>query len=183
MDSYTIYMKYDILITGENMEYLQLFDENGNPLEENIARVDKKRTPVGKYIKTVIVYIQNSKGELLIQKTSPQKGSDWATTGGHIPFGVSSIDTMHNEILEELGFDIPKEQLQLIQTEKVESYAIQDDYYLKMDIDIDSLTLQKEEVDYVKWMTVEEIQQLISEQNFRLGNIPFFQYLLEQKII
>ena len=165
------------------MEYLQLFDANGNPLEESIARIDKAKTPVGKYIKTVIVFIQNSKGEFLIQKTSPQKGSEWATTGGHIPFGISSIDTMHNEILEELGLDVPQEQLKFIQTEKDESYAMQDNYYLRIDVDIASLTLQKEEVEYVRWMTIEEIQTLIAKQDFRPGNIPFFQYLLEQKII
>lgn len=163
------------------MEYLQVFDSDGNALDERIARDLKKSLPNGKYYKTVIIYIQNSKGELLIQKTSKQKDSEWATTGGHIPFGVSSLDTMHNELLEELGIDIPKETLELVRMEKNIKYTcdLQDDYFIQLDIDIDTLTLQKEEVEFVKWMTVSEIENLIAEDNFRKGNIPFFQYLVE----
>ena len=166
---------------GDVMEYLQVFDKEGNAFNENVARNEKMNLPNGKYFKTVIVYIQNSKGEILIQKTSKEKGSKWATTGGHIPFGVSSLDTMHNEILEELGIDIEKEKLECIHTEGPIKYpcALQDDYFLQMDIDIDKLTLQKEEVEFVKWMTVSEIEKLIQENNFREGNIPFFEYLVK----
>ena len=163
------------------MEYLQVFDKEGNALNESVARNKKMSLPNGKYFKTVIVYIQNSKGEILIQKTSKQKNSVWATTGGHVQSGVSSLDTMHNEILEELGIDIEMEKLELIRTEGPIKYpcALQDDYFLQMDIDIDELTLQKEEVEFVKWMTVSEIEQLIAKNNFREGNIPFFEYLVK----
>lgn len=128
------------------------------------------------------MYIENSKGEFLIQKTSNRKGNEWATTGGHVPFGISSLDTMHNEILEELGFDIPKEKLQFMRTEidNLFPFAMQDNYFAKIDIDIESLHLQKEEVEFVKWMTKEEIEELIKESNFRKGNIAFFEYLVKQ---
>ena len=109
---------------GDVMEYLQVFDQKGNALNESVVRNKKMNLPNGKYFKTVIVYIQNSKGEILIQKTSKQKGSEWATTGGHVPFGVSSLDTMHNEILEELGIDIEKEKLEYIWTEKDSDYKM-----------------------------------------------------------
>ena len=169
---------YVIIMIGDVMEYLQVFDQKGNALNESVVRNKKMNLPNGKYFKTVIVYIQNSKGEILIQKTSKQKGSEWATTGGHVPFGVSSLDTMHNEILEELGIDIEKEKLEYIWTEK-DSDALQDDYFLQMDIDIDKLSLQKEEVEFVKWITVSEIEKMIQENNFREGNIPFFEYLIK----
>ena len=166
---------------GDIMEYLQVFDQEGNALNESIARNEKFSLPNGKYFKGVIIYIQNSKGEILIQKTSKQKGSEWATTGGHVPFGVSSLDTMHNEILEELGINIEIEKLEYICTEGSNKYpcALQDDYFLQMDIDINQLTLQKEEVEFVKWMTVSEIEELIATNNFREGNIPFFEHLVK----
>lgn len=163
---------------GDVMEYLQIFDKEGNALDESVARNEKMNLPNGKYFKTVIVFIQNSEGEILIQKTSKRKGSEWATTGGHVPFGVSSLDTMHNEILEELGIDVKREKLEYIYTEK-DPDALQDDYFLQMDIDIDQLTLQKEEVEFVRWMTVSEIEELIAKNNFREGNIPFFEYLVK----
>lgn len=166
------------------MEYLQVFDYKGNALNERVARSSKIQLPLGKYFKTVIVYIQNSKGELLIQKTSKQKGNDWAVTGGHVPYGMTSLDTIHNEILEELGIDIPKEKLEFISTENEQnSCHLQDNYFLQMDFDLDTLTLQKEEVEFVTWMTVSEIQEHIKTNQFRKGNIPFFQYLMKQKRI
>lgn len=156
-----------------------------NPVDGKIERAKKRETPQGFYIKTVVVYIQNSKGKLLIQKTSKQKSSEWATTGGHVSDGFSSLDTVHNEILEELGVDIPKSKIEFIQTEysPLFPFALQDDYLLKTDLDIDTLHLQKEEVEFVKWMTIEEIQKLIKENNFRIGNIPFFKYLIRNKQI
>ena len=61
------------MVEVNDMEYLQIFDQNGNPVNAKIARKRKKETPNGFYIKTVIVYIENSKGEFLIQKHQIEK--------------------------------------------------------------------------------------------------------------
>ena len=52
--------------------------------------------------------------------------------------------------------------------------AFQDSYYVKKDIDINTLKIQAEEVDSVEWMTIEKINSLIEMGIFRKGNInPF----------
>ena len=50
----------------------------------------------------VIVFIENSEGKFLIQKTSKEKGSVWATTGGLVSSGYTSDETIVKEIEEEL---------------------------------------------------------------------------------
>lgn len=160
------------------MEYLNLYDENKNLTEKTILRGDKPED--GYYVGIVIIFIENSKGQFLIQKTSKEKGSIWATTGGLVKSGASPDITIIEEMKEELGIDIDIEDLKHITTDK-RKHAFQDVYYLKKDIDINDLTLQKEEVEYVKWLSIDEISNLIDNNEFREGNIKPFKYLIDNK--
>lgn len=155
-------------------EYLNLYDRKGNLLEGYAIRGQKSKDLRG----VVIVFIENSKGELLIQKTSPSRGSIYATTGGHVDYGSNFDDTIIREIKEELGLTISKEEIKelthyILEEEKYFLKA----YYLKKDIDINDIIIQKDEVEFVKWLSKEEIDKLIDENKFRNGNIPGYKYL------
>lgn len=162
------------------MEYLDLYDENGILTGETVLRSKDMKPEIGKYIKVVVVFIQNSEGKFLIQKTSKQKGSQWATTGGLVSSGYTSDETIVKEIEEELGLIIDFNELKHFYNEKRE-YAFQDAYYLKKDIEIRNLILQPEEVEFVKWLSSDEIKELINNNEFRKGNINPFYYLIEKK--
>lgn len=159
------------------MEYLDLYDKNGNLTGERVLRCKDMKPETGKYIKVVIVFIQNNEGKFLIQKTSKQKGSVWATTGGLVSSGYTSDETIVKEIEEELGLTIDFNELKHFYTEKRE-HAFQDAYYLKKDIDINDIKLQEEEVEFVKWLSIDEIKKLINNNELRKGNINPFEYLL-----
>lgn len=159
------------------MEYLDLYDENRKPIGKKIIRGEK---PIeGTYINIVIVFIENNEGKFLIQKTSKEKGSVFATTGGLVSSGYTPDDTITKEIKEELGLDTNIEELTLFYTSK-RRYSFQDAYYLKKDIDIKDVILQKEEVEYVKWLSIDEINKLIENNEFREGNIESFKYLINE---
>ena len=162
------------------MEYLNLYDEFRNPIGEKILRSKNMKKEKGKYINIVIVFIENNEGKFLIQKTSKEKGSVFATTGGLVKSGFTPNQTIIEEIKEELGLKIDITELELIYTEKRE-FAFQDTYYLKKNIDINDLTLQESEVEYVKWLSIDEIKGLIKENKFREGNINSFLNLLKNK--
>jgi len=51
-------------------------------------------------------------------------------------------------------------------------------YYLKKNIDINNIKVQKEEVDHVKYMSVEEINQLIEEKQILESHGIMFQKLM-----
>lgn len=159
------------------MEYLGLYDSNGNYTGERIERSKKKDVPEGKFFRIVIIFIQNSNQEFLIQKVSKEKGNEYATTGGHVQDGISSIETAKQEVLEELGVVLNNTDIVLFETEQ-RSLAFQDCYYVKKDIDSTTLKIQAEEVESVEWMTIEKINSFIQKGIFRKGNIGPFNDLI-----
>lgn len=159
------------------MEYLDLYDENKNLTGEKIIRDNgKPNVPDGRYINIVIIFIQNFKGQFLMQMTSKEKNNEWATTGGHVKSGQTSEEAIILEVYEELGLDISKEKIKLIDS-SIFGIAFMDVYYMKKDIDIKELKLQKEEVSSVSWLSIEQINQLIHSGNLRKGNIMGFEKL------
>ena len=158
------------------MEYRDLYDKERNLTGKVIKKDDL--VPSGYYYITVMVFIENLKGEILLQKRSKEKGGAWATTGGHPKSGQSSLEGMQAEIKEELGITIRQDELKLFKTIKTDDDFV-DIYYLKSNIDIKDITVQPEEVEKVKWATIEEINKLIDEGDFLPPHIEFFQYCLE----
>lgn len=148
------------------MEYLNLYDNNGNLLKEKGIRGKDNVGLVG----IVIIFIENSKGEFLIQRTSVSKGNTFATTGGHVSYGSTFLDTVINEVNEELGINISNEKVVEINTYIEEDY-IQKIYYLRKDIDIYDVTIQESEVQYVEWINRKQIEELICNNEFRESNI------------
>ena len=164
------------------MEYLDLYDENGILTGEKVLRTKGMKPEIGKYIKIVIVFIKNDENKFLIQKTSKEKGSVWATTGGLVSSGYTPDETVVKEIEEELGLIIDFKELKHIETIKRE-HAFQDTYYLEKNINIEDLKLQEEEVEFVKWLSINEIKELINKDEFRKGNtLPFINLLKQENI-
>lgn len=83
------------------MEKRDLYDKKRNLTGETIYKGEV--VPEGLYIVVVLIYIQNSKGEFLLQKRSKRKNGLWATTGGHPKSGEDSIQGILAEIKEEIG--------------------------------------------------------------------------------
>lgn len=165
------------------MEYLDLLDENRKLTGEKIIRGEGKPIiPNDRYINIIIIFIQNSKGEFLMQKTSKEKGSVIATTGGFVKSGDTSIDTVKIEVLEELGISIKENEFELFKTYITQS-VYYDVYYMKKDISDNEFSLQKEEVEYVEWLSVDRIKKLIDNNELRKGNIEPFLELINSDFI
>ena len=96
------------------MEIRDLYDDNKKLTNETIKKGEK--VPKGRYYLTVVVWIENSNNEFLIQKTSKEKGSYYSTTGGHPKSGETSIQGIVTEIKEELGLSINQTDLVLFKT-------------------------------------------------------------------
>lgn len=160
------------------MEKRDLYDINRNLTGETIYKGDS--IPDGKFILVVLSFIQNSKSEFLIQKRSVQKHGKYGSTGGHAKTGETSIQAMMTEINEEIGLNINEDELNLVYSGRDDIDKVFFDlYYIKKDFSTDSLTLQEEEVESVKWMTVDEIKQLISTNEFLDSNVDEFYKILD----
>ncbi len=157
------------------MEYRDLYDENKNLTGEKISINDE--IPKGKYINTVVIFIENDRGELLLQIN--KKYNLWSTTGGHPKSGESSIDGIITEVKEELGIDISNDKLILFKTIKTEDDFV-DLYYLKKDIDLMDIN-RNEEVGEVGWFDEDEILEMISKKKLIPSHVTFYKELLKYK--
>lgn len=158
------------------MELRDLYDENKKITGETIYK--GQDVPKGRYYITVVVFIQNGKNEFLLQKRIKKKDGKWATTGGHPVSGETSRQGIITEIKEELGINVVEENVILFRTIKTEDDFV-NIYYLKEDVDINRIKIQKEEVEDIKWATIEEIKKMILEKNFSSSHKEFFEDCLK----
>lgn len=119
------------------------------------------------------IFIQNRNNEILIQKRSKQKNGKYGITSGHVKENETSLQGAIREIKEELGIEIEERELELFYSVKQEG-ILYNLYYLKKDIDINSLELQKEEVEFVKWCNLEEVEEMIKKNEFFENHIEAF---------
>lgn len=160
------------------MEKRDLYDKNRILTGETVYKGEK--IPIGRYITVVIVFIQNSKGEFLIQKRSEAKDGKYGSTGGHPKSGETSLEGMVTEIKEELGLDVYPHELNLVYSNRQDpGQVFFDVYFLKKDFDIADLTLQKEEVDFVEWVSIDEMESMMAENLFLPSHTMCFYKLLE----
>ncbi len=161
------------------MEKRDLYDENRELTGETVYKGEP--IPEGKYIIVVLVYIQNLEGKFLIQKRSKLKDGKYATTGGHVKSGETSVEGILSEVREELGLELNPDDLVLYYgNHSAEQQVFWDDYYIKLDIDdISKLKLQEEEVESVKWATAEEIKQMMKDGEFLRNHYEEFEILLD----
>ena len=153
------------------MEYRDLYDENRVLTGKTIKKGDI--VPAGYYYNTVAVYIQNNKGEFLIQKRSSIKGGKWATTGGHPKTGEDSITGLCSEVKEEIGINIDISKLKLVKTIKTEDDFF-DLYYINMEVDLNDIVMQVEEVSDIKLATIKEIECMIENGTYKSSHALMF---------
>ncbi len=160
------------------MEIRDLYDKDRKLTGETIFKGEE--IPKGKYILVMMVVIENSKGELLLQKRSKEKGGKFGFTGGHAKTGEDSLQGIISETREELGLVLKSEEIELLKTERVDEYDVfHDVFYVKKDIDKSSLTLQKEEVEDANWYNNEEIREIIKNDMFFENHIDEYYEILD----
>lgn len=158
------------------MEIRDLYNENKELTGETIKK--GQAIPKGRYYITVVVWIQNDKGEFLLQKRVKKKDGKWATTGGHPVSGETSKQGIITEIKEELGIDINTDNIFLFKTIKTEDDFV-DIYYLKENININKIKIQENEVEDIKWANKAEIETLIEQGQFSESHTEFFKDCLK----
>lgn len=158
------------------METRDLYNIYKQKTQETVVKGEK--VPENRYTLSVMVLIQNLENKILVQKRSVEKGGKYGLTAGHPKSGESSIQGIVSEIKEELGIEVNPKELKLKYSERNDNKRkFYDLYYIKKDFDIDKMTLQKEEVEYVQWCTEEEIDKLCSEGSFKKSHIDAFEVL------
>mgnify|MGYP002858280880 CR=1 FL=1 len=149
------------------MEYLDVVNEAGLPTGKIVSRDEAHRDGICHRTAHVWVIRKTSSGwDVLLQKRSMEKesfpGMYDTSSAGHIPAGSEPLDSALRELEEELGISASPSQLAFagmfrIHYEKpfhgrlFRDHEITWVYVYAQPVDTDHLTLQKSEVDEVRW--------------------------------
>lgn len=163
------------------MELLDVYNRKGEKTGKVVERKTKDEDfGPDEHIAVAIIYIENSNGEFLIQKTSPEKGGIYSATGGHIGHGETPYDAIIRETKEEIGLDISNENVISLGHICVD-FPVRFIFYLKKDINIDDLELDKTEVESMHYLTKENLRKVIDEGKMHKGHIAVLQEVLNYK--
>lgn len=166
------------------MECLDLVDENGLPTGSVVSRDEAHEK--GLPHRTAHVWVVREKegrSQVLLQKRSAEKdsfpGMYDTSSAGHIPAGSEVMDSALRELQEELGISASPDQLTFAGTFRVRfekifhGKAFRDNEFANVfvyrePVDISSLTLQKSEVEEVRWFDLEEVwkETRVSRERF-----------------
>lgn len=162
------------------MEQWDIYDRDRTKSDKTMVRGN----PFEKDCYHLVVHacIFNSKGEMLIQQRSPFK-SEWSnmwdiTVGGSAIQGETSQMAIEREIYEEIGLKVHLHEVRPHMTINFD-VGFDDVYLIEKEIDLKHLISQDEEVQQVKWATMEEILQKIENRTF----IPYYNSLIQLFLI
>lgn len=133
--------------------------------------------PHGLYEMMVSIFIMNDNNEFLIQKRSKEKGGLWAAPAGHPKAGESCELGIVNEVEEEMGLYIQLDELELIE-ETIYDKKMGCLFFIKENLNLANCILQEEEVDSVRWASIDEIQELIENKQFHKSHCLLFESCL-----
>lgn len=143
------------------MELIDIVDENN----ELTGQVEERWTAYekGLWRRTVSCWIMNENGEVLMQKRAGDKRRNpgkWAKTGGQVDSGESVEEAIFREVKEEIGIEIPKNQIKVqdIYKSNDENKRFAYNFIFFVNYKIEDYILQKEEVDEVKYFKIEDLE-------------------------
>ena len=164
------------------MEYWDIFDKNGQPTGKTVKR-GNLRLRSGEYHMVVHVWIKGPDGRWLIQKRSATKNpmpNEWAATGGSVISGEKSLEATQRELAEELSIRVAPEDFRFIDR-IFKRHSFVDVWQVDFGGNIADLKLQEEEVAEIKWVTGEELRQMIADGIFHNYGDPYFRIVLGDK--
>ena len=143
------------------IELWDLYDADRRPLHKTHVR-GVPMTP-GEYHTVVGVWTVNRQEEILLTLRHPQKESYpnmWENTEGSVVAGETSKAGAARELREETGIAVEESELILLGSRK-EKRAFIDTYLTFQDVPVENLTMQEGETVQAKWVTMEELDEMI----------------------
>lgn len=158
------------------MELIDILDEYGNKTG-NTSTI-KELHKSGEWHKIVGIIICDFNNRILIQRRSLKEISSpgkWdIAAAGHVNSGESEIEAIKRELFEEIGLNLEKDKIKFFMSYKkeinnktVNKKHLEDIYIAQIDtIDINLLDIQKEEVEEVKWVSINELKDMMKKNSF-----------------
>ncbi len=162
-------------------EIWDILNEDGEPTGKTTVRGAGFLKP-GEYHLVVHIWIISPDGKILIQKRSHKKKlmpGEWAATGGAAISGESSFQAARRELFEELGIPSTPQTLKKILRLKRRN-SLLDVWVIGCDTPIEKLKLQESEVSKVRWVTKQELEEMINAGKYHNYGKEYFEKVLNE---
>ena len=158
-------------------EFLEVYSPEGTKTGQKKSKSEIHRK--GLFHSTVHVWIFTKEGNILIQKRSKKKELNpgvWdVSVAGHVKFNENIKKAAKRETLEETGININTKDLLKIgvyRSINIHPTAIDKEFFhtyiLKIDKNSINLDFKNNEVDDLKFISIEEMESLIKEENNKI---------------
>ena len=161
------------------METWDLYDATRQPLHRTHRRGDTM--PSGTYHVVVEIWTVDDDGNVLLTLRDPSKDmypSKWENTGGSALFGETSRQAAVRELREETGIIAQEDELARLGTVQTSS-AFVDIYLLRRGMPVARLKLQPGETVDAKWVTIDELDELIQDRSLAFPVAKRFEAIRE----
>ena len=151
------------------MELIDVFDEEGNYMNYSLDRKEVHEKNL--WHQHASAWIMNKEGLILLQQRSFDKKKNpgkWSKTGGHVDAGETCIEALKREIYEEIGVRIPDDRIipiNVFKSDNPNEHYFSYNYIILTDLKENEIILQKEEVNAVKYYSIEELEKYKKEEN------------------
>jgi isopentenyldiphosphate isomerase len=145
------------------MEYWDLYNKDRQKLNKLHPRGEIIN--VGEYHVVINAWIINDEHKILLTQRHPEKTwpLKWECTGGSVTAGEDSLAGALREVEEEIGIKLTKENGKLIDS-IIRKDDIKDIYIFNENVNIKEAKLQKNEVINIKWVTKEEFDTMVKNE-------------------
>jgi isopentenyldiphosphate isomerase len=146
-----------------DQELIFAVDENNNP----VAPVPRKGIHENRiWHRVTHVWVMNLQKDILVQKRSLAKDLSpgmWEPFfGGHLGPNDNDLDCAAKEVEEEIGLMPEPAELRYFKTHKCEEVVEFEAVFIyKWDGSAEQVHFEKEEIDEIKWVPLEEVKQQI----------------------
>ena len=162
------------------MEFNDIYDKDRNLT----GRIHKRGTPWrrGEYGLVVCVWVYDGRGNVLMTRRAPEKtyAGTWENSGGGAQAGETSRQAIARELFEETGIRAQEDEFELISSDCDRS-AFYDFYCLKRQTPLEEIVLLPGETDDVKWVTLEEVHEMI--RKMEICQVIANQFLCQEPLL
>jgi isopentenyldiphosphate isomerase len=151
------------------VELFDILDRDGNPT----GRVAPKGSALqeNQFYLGVHAYLCNAHGEYLLQRRTNTKDflpGGWEIHMGHAIAGETSVVALQREISEEIGIQVDEHEIeQIMRLVWDEYHHMVDVFWICKDVPLAELKLQASEVEAVKYVSKEEMLELVKRMTYR----------------
>jgi len=159
------------------MEQIDILDEEGSKTgkTDTIESLHKN----GKWHKVVGIIIYDQDKNILMQQRALKEKSDpgkWdIAAAGHIGSGEKEVEGIKRELREEIGLSLKEDEVKYfmsykkeVENDTVNKKHIEDIFIAQIDSrKIYEFKVQKEEVEQVKWLSVDKVKSLVENKKVK----------------